>query len=356
MRRIPLPLILAPCLALLALGALMIPGRGMSQPTLEGSQVPDRLAPDFRLSDQWGRQIKLSRLRGQPVLLTFIEAQCKELCPFVAEKIRDAVGRLDRAGGHVAVLAVSTDPEGDRPQVVRSFSRQHGMLRRWHYLTGSRDELSAVWAAYHVYAAPSGSSAVLRDGHTSAIYLIDAQGRQRILLAGDPDLSTLDHDLRILSSLPVGGTGTSAPAPDLGQPAPDFSLRDLVGRSVALHSLRGKVVLVNFWATWCRPCRSELPRLSGWYRRLRGDDLVVLGVDRQESADQVRRFVRPLHLPFSVVLDGNGMVASRYDLVGLPVSFLVDRNGIIRSKHWGAVDESYLHTDLEPLLSSSRQG
>ncbi len=355
MKRLASLPVLVPCLGLAILLALMIPRNGLSEPALEGSRVPDRLAPNFQLKDQWGRQTTVEQFRGTPVLLTFLEAHCEEECPFVAEKIRDATGQLGRAGGKVAALVVSTDPEGDTRQAVLRFSRQHGMARRWRYLTGTRKQLAAVWRAYHIYAASRSAPDELRDAHTSAIYLIDRAGHQRVLLGADVDLGTLVHDLQILSGLPADAESSSSAAPALNRRAPDFALRDLSGRVVRLREFRGKVVLLNFWATWCVPCRSEVPRLNRWYRRLREQGLVVLGVNKQEDVGEVRSFVRTFHVPYPVVLDVNGSAVARYNLAGLPVTYLIDRRGIVRSRHLGEVDDSYLRTETRLLLRYAGQ-
>src|SRR5438105_713430 len=103
----------------------MIP-RGSAAPVLSGGTgLSGRPAPDFRLTDQFGRSIQLSQLHGHPVVITFLSASCKELCPVVAGTIHRSLAEMGPAGKNVSVLAVSTDPEGDEPAVVRRFSREH---------------------------------------------------------------------------------------------------------------------------------------------------------------------------------------------------------------------------------------
>jgi len=338
-------------------GLLVIPGRGdTAEPALAGTSLHGKSAPDFRLTDQFGRRISLSQFRGHPVVVTFLESHCRETCPLVADKLRQAVTILGAAGRQVAILVVSTDPEGDRISAVRQFSRAHGMLHRWRYLVGSRQHLSRVWHAYYIYAAPKDAPPAIRDAHTSATYLIDRQGREQILLTGDPDEQVLVRDLQTLAGLPVTLPPEGAPAPEVRHPAPDFKLSALAGQPISLQAFRGRVVLLNFWATWCTPCRTEMPMLARWYRQMGGQRFVVLGVDQQEGRGDIQAFVRRLHIPYPIALDESGAVSARYDVVGLPTSFVLDRSGIIRAVHIGILGAGYLSQQIMPLLQEQTHG
>jgi thiol-disulfide isomerase/thioredoxin len=134
-------------------------------------------------------------------------------------------------------------------------------------------------------------------------------------------------------------------APLIGQPAPDFALRDLDGAVVKLSDLRGKVVWINFWATWCRPCKKELPdiqALSDEYP----DDLAVLAINWQESADDARAYFEDNNLTMRVLLDRSGGVFDQYRLTGLPNSFFIDRAGTLAAFQWGPLTESKMRERL----------
>lgn len=114
----------------------------------------------------------------------------------------------------------------------------------------------------------------------------------------------------------------------VGQPAPEFSLTDLQDRAVRLANLKGKVVFLNVWATWCEPCRAEMPSMQALYDKLRGPSFEMLAV----SADQggkpiVEAFVREMALGFPVLLDPEQQISSRYGVTGYPETFIIDRNG-----------------------------
>lgn len=345
------PWILIVAVALAGIGALMIPRAAAVQPALAGTILTGKQAPAFRLTDQFGHGVSLSQFHGRTVILTFMYAHCDQLCPRVADKLHRLVTGLGSGRQRVAILVVSTDPEGDTRTAVQQFSIQHGMLYTWHYLMGSRNRLTPIWHAYYIYAAPKGSPSTLDAQHTSATYLIDNQGRERVLMGGDLDAAILDRDIRILSGLPTS-PDMAVPAPQAGHPAPALTLRTLDGSTVSLASLRGKTVLINFWATWCKPCRSEMPRLAGWYRQLRGSGLVVLGVDQQEDRTAVAAFTRKLHIPYPIVLDGSGDVSARYDVAFLPTSLLIDPEGVVSSVKQGILDQSYLTLHVRPLLAA----
>ena len=120
--------------------------------------------------------------------------------------------------------------------------------------------------------------------------------------------------------------------------APDLELVGLDGARVSLKDLRGKVVLLNFWATWCPPCTAEMPDLEALYREY-GDaqDFVVAGVNFEEEVEPVDRFVREHKISFPVWLDSKGEAGAQLGVRGLPVSFIVDREGYIRDAWNGQI-------------------
>jgi len=128
--------------------------------------------------------------------------------------------------------------------------------------------------------------------------------------------------------------------PEEGHFAPDFTLKTLDGKAVRLSTLRGKkVVLINFWATWCPPCRLEMPTMERIYSDYKAKGFEILAINIEPDAkEEIREFTRELRLTFPVLLDPDMRVTRKYRLIGLPVSMLIDRQGIIRSKDIGYHD------------------
>lgn len=140
-------------------------------------------------------------------------------------------------------------------------------------------------------------------------------------------------------------------APQRNSPAPDFSLPDLNGRSLQLSSYRGKVVLLDFWATWCTPCQEEIPHLVELQNSYRGWGLEIIGVSMDDSADPVREFYQRFRMNYPVVM-GNAEIGERYGgVLGLPIAFVIDRDGRIYKEHIGATDVSVLERDVKELLA-----
>ncbi len=133
-----------------------------------------------------------------------------------------------------------------------------------------------------------------------------------------------------------------APAAEVGRAAPAFRLRDLDGSAAELTEFRGRYVLLNFWASWCGPCRGETPALQAFFEQ-QAPGLVVIGVNQQEEAETARAFAESFGVTYPIALDADGQVSGAYRVTtGLPVSFLIDPDGVIQGIHLGALTDSDL--------------
>lgn len=167
------------------------------------------------------------------------------------------------------------------------------------------------------------------------------------------DVSTTQSSFFGLNGKPLGAAKGGGPG--IGKPAPAFALQDTDGIAVQLSDFRGKVVLVNFWATWCAPCRKEFPELAKAYDDHNGE-LVVLAVDLQESPDEVRKFAEEYGAKFPIVIDANADVAGAYRLLGLPSSYFVDQQGILRDQFFGPLSRKTLDEKIEKTRQAGLAG
>ena len=140
------------------------------------------------------------------------------------------------------------------------------------------------------------------------------------------------------------------PAPLPNHPAPDLALPQLDGTPRTLRDLRGQVVLINVWATWCPPCRAEMPAIQQAYTAYRDRGFIVLAVNQREDATAIRPFLEQHGLTFPIVLDRDGQASATYQASALPSSFFVDRRGVIRTVYHGPMPPSVIDGTIEQLL------
>jgi peroxiredoxin len=153
-------------------------------------------------------------------------------------------------------------------------------------------------------------------------------------------------------------TGARAPASvEVGRPAPAYSAISLDGNSVSLEALRGTPVLLNVWATWCHPCRDEVPELQRLYERYsgRGLQLVGVSVDAAGTNDAIREFTRRYGMTYPVWRDPGEHVSATFLVIGVPATFLIDRRGVLRWKKTGPIQrgDSTLIVEIERALAAS---
>jgi peroxiredoxin len=158
------------------------------------------------------------------------------------------------------------------------------------------------------------------------------------------------------SSAPNGVTGGTIPAPQAGFLAPDFTLQTLDGQTITLSDLRGQVVLVNLWASWCPPCRAEMPAIERTYQDFRAQGFTVLAVNStvQDKLADAQAFVTQNGLTFPIPLDESGDVTRQYRVSSLPTSFFIGRDGLIREVVIGGpMAEALLRSRVEQLLKET---
>jgi cytochrome c biogenesis protein CcmG, thiol:disulfide interchange protein DsbE len=156
--------------------------------------------------------------------------------------------------------------------------------------------------------------------------------------------------LLLLAALLLTGCPAAAGPPKVGQEAPNLTLPRLEGGEVQLTDLRGKVVLLNFWATNCAPCRAEMPAMEKVHQELAASGAVILAVDYLEDPETVRRYVEAEGLTFLIALDPNGSAGKVYGVQYTPTTYVIDREGIIRYKAVGQLEEQVIREYFSSLL------
>ncbi len=142
-------------------------------------------------------------------------------------------------------------------------------------------------------------------------------------------------------------------APEEGAMAPDFLLEELDGGELRLSDLRGKPLVINFWATWCAPCRKEMPQFVQAYDKYKQQGLEIVAVNLQEGKDISAKFAADYGMRFKVAIDRDGEVGDEYNLLGLPTTYFVDRQGVIRSVFTGPFQSQERGTSVQGAIEAS---
>ena len=175
------------------------------------------------------------------------------------------------------------------------------------------------------------------------------KGRVRWLLplAALPVLALLAYGFKV--------NHRDIPSPPVNRPAPKFQMTSYAGEPMSLEAHRGRVVVVNFWASWCIPaCYEEAPVLERQWRAYRDRGVMVLGVDIQDKPEAGKRFIDQFSLTFPNALDPTGRVSIDYGVYGVPETFFIDARGNIRAKHVGAVTDAVFQREVDRLLAEAK--
>lgn len=174
-----------------------------------------------------------------------------------------------------------------------------------------------------------------------------AQTRSLMLILGG--LLILAAAVIYLARQPANTTTRLSP-PQIGQPMPDLALNDLSGELVRLSDYAGQPVLINAWATWCPPCRAEMPLLNEYYLQHKGEGFVILAVNAGETHSLVDEFISQTGFNFPVLLDPDSESLSRMGVFSFPTSILVGRDGTVKKIHVGIITPETMQNEIAPLL------
>jgi cytochrome oxidase Cu insertion factor (SCO1/SenC/PrrC family) len=323
---------------------------------LAGKFVP---MPPFTLTDQAGRPFTLQSVAGQDVVIAAFHTTCHETCPLYTALLLQLARQKHSS---VRLVEVTTDPATDTPAVLATYAKQIGAT--WTFATGTASALDAFWKPFGVELATG-------DIHTSSLALLDRHGYVRLVYRGVPKIGNdippslvTTLSAKGLTELASGGDGWGAPdvlqaltTIGRGEPspvaaggkAPDFSLPSTDGATFKLHDHLGGPIVINFWATYCPPCKAEMPMLDRVVARHAGVRLLL--IDEGDNARVARGYLDAIGVARSTLLDTDLAVGRQYGASALPTTIFVRSDGTIDRRQIGQLDESVLAAELS-LLST----
>jgi cytochrome oxidase Cu insertion factor (SCO1/SenC/PrrC family) len=331
----------------------------MENPNLDlGTALGDKPAPAVSLVNQFGQPMSLSQFRGRVVILSFEDSECTTVCPLTTQSMVLAKELLGKAGSSVQLLGVDANPDAIKVSDVLAYSRVHGMVNQWDFLTGSLAQLKSVWKAYDIAVEVEAG----QIDHTPALYVIDQQGRLQKVYLTQMAYSSVTQSAQVLATevaslLPshpklssIESLGTIPPE----SPTATVSLPAAVASGVGASGAGaappvtlgpGKARLVVFFATWLTEVsdlKAELTSLNAYAKAAAGKHLpALIAVDEtvtEPSKQAVTSFLGTLGtLDYPVALDETGRVADGYGVQDQPWLVLVNKSGDITWQHDGWV-------------------
>ena len=321
---------------------------------LAGQVVP---MPAFALVDQHGRPFTNASVQGKTVVVAAFHTSCQTTCPLYTGLFLQLQRRLPSS---VLLVEATTDPGQDTPDVLRRYAQR--IDAPWTFATGTPEQVAAFWK-------PLGVQLSGDQLHTSTLAVLDSHGYIRSVYRGVPDVvGVLPHQLMdglnatgrqelrthgdgwglsqisdTLSAVDRPGQG----AQPGGQQAPSFSTTDLSGRPISAAQFRGRPLLINFWATWCSPCRQEMALIQRTAKAHPG--LAVVLVNERDSTGSARSFASQLGVTLPVASDPDGRIGGDYLVGALPTSVFVRPDGTIASRYPGAMDQRTIEAHLAGL-------
>jgi cytochrome oxidase Cu insertion factor (SCO1/SenC/PrrC family) len=310
-----------------------------TNPQLDPGARLSAVAPTFTLTDQFDKRVSLRSLRGKVVVLTFNDPKCTTICPLTTTALLRAKKLLGPAASRVDLIGVGANPDATEVKWVRAYSRAHGMLHKWHFLTGSLPQLRRVWRAYHIEAAVVSGSV----DHTPATYVIGANGRESRLYETAMAYSSVDqlgYELAqsiaaLLPGRPHVRDKEPSAQPVLYGPRDPVTLPRAGGGLVRLGPGSGAHIVLFFdsWETEVTDLSKQLEALNRYQAAAQRNGLPPLvAIDEagvEASPQALPRFLRSLHHPLSypVAVDHNGSVADGYRVQDSPWLELISAKG-----------------------------
>ena len=314
--------------------------------------------PAFALTDQSGRAFDNLAIAGKDVVIAAFNTTCHQTCPLYTALFAQL--QKQKLPPRVILAEVTTDPAADTRLALAAYAKTIGAS--WTLATGTADALGAFWKPFGVALAGG-------DVHVSTLALLDSHGYIRLVYRGIP---AVGHDISPalvtslgaegLRELAAGGDGWGTPQvlqslltisraetpPTAGSGvAPAFSLLDTRGRRVSLAGLLGKPLVINFWATYCAPCRVEMPMLQRTLGVQTAAQLVL--INEGDSAESASKFLSSVGVNQPGLLDTDLAVGRAYGVIAYPVTVFVRADGSIAARQIGQLDEGVLDAELSKL-------
>ncbi|MGO9159533.1 MAG: SCO family protein [Streptosporangiaceae bacterium] len=311
-----------------------------------GTSLGGLPAPGLRLVNQFGQPMSLTQFRGKVVILAFTDSQCTTICPLTTVSMVQARDLLGAAGDQVQLLGVNANPKATSVGDVMAYSRAHGMVNQWDFLTGTPAQLRAVWKAYHVYVQIQAG----QIDHTPALFIIDQRGREQEVYLTTMAYASIGQAAQILA----GKAASLLPGhPKLASqhslayirglaPTARATLPAIPEGSVTLGPGRPRLVL--FFATWLTETsdlRTQLTALNRYAQATRHGKLPQLVAVDEEATEPspgaARAYLERLGQPLSypVAVDTTGRLADGYGAQDQPWFVLTSASGKIVWKHDG---------------------
>jgi cytochrome oxidase Cu insertion factor (SCO1/SenC/PrrC family) len=313
--------------------------------------------PNYELTDQAGMPFNPVTTAGKDLVIVAFHTTCHETCPLYTALFFQIEQHMPPG---VVLAEVTTDPTTDSSKVLGDYARSIGAP--WTFATGSVDAMSSFWKPFGVELATG-------DVHVSTLVLIDRHGYVRLIYRGVPNIGggmppalITGLSAQGLRDLASGGDGWGAPdvlqslatiagplqpPNDAGGQAPAFKLTGTDGRQVGVSELAGRPAVINFWASYCPPCRAEMPLLQKLVGQ-RSDMRLVL-VDEGDSSQAARSFLSSVGVTQAALLDSDLGVGRAYGAIALPTTVFIRADGTIAARHIGQLDEGVLAAELATL-------